>query len=83
MRLLSVAFSRVKVSFEKNRPFYSESIYKEVHDLAKLAWLEAVQARNLDDKTDEYWTSADTNSKKILASIEKICNLIRARIQNK
>ena len=67
--------------FDHNRPFYSDEIYKEVETLLKTSRFEAIDYQHKDNRDVKYWEDADKNAKLIASSIDKICGLIRKRIQ--
>lgn len=81
MAQYSNAGKAVSDLFEKNKPFYPESIYKEVSNLLKITRFEAVKSSLRDYKdTDEYWNEAEKNAKSIVDSMEKVHRLVRARV---
>lgn len=67
-------------TFDKNRPFYSKDIYKEIESLIKLSRFEAIDYQH-GERNRDYWEKAEENIKKIVESMDKIANLIRKRIE--
>lgn len=74
-------FLDVLESFECNMPFYSKEIYNEINGLLILANKERIDYHRGDKKDNEYWERAEKNIKTVTASMEKISNLIRKRIE--
>lgn len=73
-------FAKVFVS---NQPFYPKDIFVELDSIRLLAFKEAneykyskLAIRDL----DKYWNSAEENHNKIVASIDKVGELIRQRV---
>ena len=65
----------------KLRPFYSKELYEKLHDLRNLMLKETLGFQLGDPaKDDNYWEKATENIQNILAMIDDICDLIRARI---
>lgn len=67
-------------TFDKNKPFYSKDIYKEIESLIKLSRFEAIDYQH-GERNRDYWEKAEENIKKIVESMDKIANLIRKRIE--
>ena len=65
---------------DKNRPFYSEDVYKSMEKLRKLTYSEAVEYKHLDPHDDKYWDKAQQNGEAILTEIEQCCKIIRGHI---
>lgn len=65
---------------DKNRPFYSEEVFRSMEMLWKLTHSEAVEYQHLDPYGDTYWDSAQKNRDAILSEIEACCKQIRQRI---
>jgi hypothetical protein len=82
MDAVNAAYKKVQISFYNHRPFYSEAVYKEIENLVRLAWHEAVHSSVMHSHEEKYWKDAEENSKKILAVIDRICKMIRVRIHN-
>jgi hypothetical protein len=71
----------VSDTFEKNRPFYSKDVYKEIDSLVKLSRFEAIDYEHGERHSREYWDEAQKNIKNIIDSMDKIATLIRKRIE--
>ena len=65
---------------DKNRPFYSEEVFRSMEKLWKLAHSEAIQYKHQDPYADSYWDKAYKNREAILGEIESCCEQIRQRI---
>ena len=65
---------------DKNRPFYSEEVFRSMEKLWKLTHSEAVEYQHLDPYADTYWDKAQKNREAILSEIEACCEQIRQRI---
>ena len=68
-------------AFQKNKPFYSRDIYKEVEGVLKISTNEAIGYAIGRSHQDKYWETAEMNAKQIVDSMDKISNLIRRRIE--
>jgi hypothetical protein len=66
--------------FEKNKPFYSEQVYKKLLDFNKIIKDETFSAKYDDSTTREYWEIAKDNVEKMYSVSDEICNIIRKRI---
>lgn len=71
----------VSDTFQKNRPFYSDDIYKEIESLVKISRIEAIKYHHGERYNHEYWEEAERNIKEIIDSMDKIATLIRKRIE--
>jgi len=70
-------------TYEKNRPFLPEQIYNELSELVDLTHKEEAQYRFTSPKEDvlKYWDQSKSAREKIVASSDRICNLIRKRLE--
>jgi hypothetical protein len=65
----------------KTRPFYPESVYRELTNLMHLVHGEALDFRLRDPAKDQdYWDKALANADAIIGQIDKICDTIRSRL---
>jgi len=80
LKAVNNAFDFVVISFDKNRPFYSQNIYNEINTLLRTTQNEMVDFE-FPDGTKEARLSTIKNIEKILDSLENICELIRKRIE--
>jgi hypothetical protein len=67
---------------DKNRPFYSEDVYRSMGNLWSLTHSEAIEYKHQNPHNDGYWEKAQKNRDEILAEIEKCCLKIRDRISS-
>ncbi len=74
------SFSKFQETYEKNRPFYSEFIYKELYQLNILIHNEAIEFDYGKKEDIGYWQKAKENSEKIINQINIICSKIRERV---
>jgi hypothetical protein len=66
--------------FEKNKPFYSELVYKKLLEFNKIIREEIFSAQHDDSLSREYWETAKGNIGKMYAVSDEICDRIRDRI---
>jgi len=68
--------------YERNRPFYPHKIYEECTNLVNLTRKEEAQYRfaNPGHDFEKYWKESEESNKKIVASCDVICDLVRQRI---
>ena len=71
----------VAESFDKNRPFYSMEIYKEVNGLLNLSRSEAIDYQWNNKKETKYWEDSQKSIKELVEAMDKISDLIRKRIE--
>ncbi|MFT6983116.1 MAG: hypothetical protein ACJAUD_001887 [Crocinitomicaceae bacterium] len=69
--------------FEKQKPFYSHSIYTHLHSLAQLVNEEIIEVQFHQPTDREYYNKGEANFNKIVDLLEKICDDIRIRIGTK
>jgi hypothetical protein len=69
--------------FEKQKPFYSQSIYTHLNSLAKIVRKEIIEVQLKNPMDKEFYDKGEVNYEKIVVLIEKICDDIRARIGTK
>jgi hypothetical protein len=69
--------------FEKQKPFYSQSIYTHLNSLAQIVREEIIEVQFKDPKDREFYNKGEANYERIVALIETICDDIRARIGTK
>ncbi len=78
---LQISFNEAARLFAHNRPFYSKEIYNEVEKLLKTSRSEALGYQLKNPADIKYWEDAEKNIKLIDATIDRISDLIRKRIQ--
>jgi hypothetical protein len=69
--------------FEKQKPFYSPSIYTDLNSLSKIVQEEIIEVQYKDNADREFWKRGEENFEKIVALLENICDEIRKRIGTK
>ena len=74
------AFNPFLDQINKERPFYAEDVYKELHELRSLMHREVSEYRILDPHDDGYWDRQQANAKSITDKIDAICEAIRDRM---
>ena len=77
---LQDAYNACKVSYEQNKPFYSNEVYLAVEKAIQTAHKEAVEYRFEDRNTREYWNNADKNIQELNDALDVTCDIIRKRI---
>jgi len=67
---------------EKNKPFFSESVYSNLKELFDEVHSEAIGFQYTERKSKEYWIESKENREKILDITDNCCEAIRGRIQS-
>ena len=75
-------FNALREQVEKNKPFYSQSVYDKLAEVIKLCHSEAIDAEYHERPSREYWQEADTNRKDIISAIDETCESIRSRVSS-
>lgn len=69
---------------ENKRPFYTEDIYQAVKAVEDVAHLESIQYMYSDiypeNRTQDYWETAEKNQKEIVANADIALEMIRERV---
>ena len=74
------AFNEAIILFDNNRPFYSAAVYNEINEIFKRCREEAIEFEFLGYTPNSDYKKAEENIDKIIASMDKICDIIRQRI---
>lgn len=74
-------FESYRDLIEKNKPFYSESVYTGLMDVLEKCCGESIDCEYIERKGSEYFKEARENQAQIVEAIEATCNSIRSRIQ--
>jgi hypothetical protein len=80
LKKLYPAFNEVIIEFDNNRPFYSEAVYNEINEILKISRSEAIEFEYLGYTQSSDYKKAEENINKIVSSMDKICDIIRKRI---
>ncbi|RFF44666.1 hypothetical protein [Xanthomonas campestris] len=76
------AFTALRDTIEKNKPFYSEQVYKCLSDAVGLCHDEAIDAEYHERPHGEYWKEARANRERISEAIDATCEEIRRRVSS-
>jgi len=81
LRAFGEVFNPFRDLVYKTRPFYPESVYRELTKLMSLVYGEAQEFRLHDPgKAREYWDKALANADAIVEQIDRICDTMRSRL---
>lgn len=73
-------FNKFLSTVEKNKPFYSPSVYASLSNILKLCRDERIDFEYIERSKKEYFEEAKKNREDILKSINQACEEIRGRI---
>lgn len=76
------AFTALRDTVEKNKPFYSEQVYQRLSEVVGLCHEEAIDAEYHERPHSEYWREARANREKISEAIDATCEEIRKRVNS-
>ncbi len=76
------AFTTLRDTVEKNKPFYSEQVYQRLSKVVGLCHDEAIDAEYHERPHGEYWKEARVNREKISEAIDVTCEEIRTRVNS-
>jgi len=74
------SFNKCVISYENNKPFYPENIYKEIESVLKTSRKEAIEFEMMSPIESDYFKNAENNMDEIIEKIDIICIKIRDRI---
>ena len=80
LKIFADCFNKFHLNVDKKRPFYVESVYKELYELIKIVHTEYIDYQYGEEYDKNYWKDANDNADKIISQIDAICNKIRERI---
>lgn len=76
------AFTALRDTVEKNKPFYSDQVYQRLSEVIGLCHDEAIDAEYHERPHNDYWIEARTNREKISGAIDITCEEIRTRVNS-
>lgn len=82
LREFGPAFEALRDIVEKNKPFYSVSVYERLQNVITLCYEESVAAEYLERPHGDYWKEAKANREAITAAVDETCEEIRSRISS-
>lgn len=74
------SFKNCVITFDFNKPFYPENIYKEIELILRVSRREAIETSYMHPQESEYYENAEKNMNSIIEKIEIVCIIIRTRI---
>lgn len=78
----AAVFNGYSAFVQQRRPFFPPAIYAELQRLMQLAHGEAIDVTRVrEQQNPEYWTSARENADAITQQVDRICEVIRDRLQ--
>lgn len=74
------SFNKCAETFDQNKPFYPEDIYKEIEMILRTSRHEAIEFVYMHPRESDYFKNAEKNIDEIISKIDSVCLKIRDRI---